>query len=447
MTTQTTKKRSLLEASADIFNANRSAKQATGDAFGAGSTLNNPLTSPTIVDLGPAHIKSSEPFVDFTKGVPSATPPGKTPPVGAEEKKILGTQPAQTAGEKQAPWEQLPDQNYKSMSTGAETPGHETVKPGQGNIPMPWAHESFVVSPEDLEDFLEEAKKLDPKTDAKGKKDWMNSWKSKRKSANKANSKADRKTVREGLDDVLAQSKDYQEDIDAIFSDETLSEEFKTKASTVFEAAVTSRVREVTDILETVFVSAMDERVEEIRLALEGRVNDYLDYMVKEWIAENEIAIEKGLRAEIVEDFIGGLRNLFLEHYIDIPEEKVDLVSELSEKVAELEAQLSSQVAKNIDVSKELGESKKSEAIRKICEGMTDTQVEKMKSLAEGVDYTTATEFVEKVKSIKESYYPTVKVKTPSRDVLNEDTVIITETKSIADPLMRSAMRILSDKQ
>lgn len=442
------KKQGLLEAAAEIFNANRSSKQATGDAFGAGTQLHNTFTSPTIVDLGPAHIKANEPFVDFTKGVPTATPPGKTPPVGSEPKKVLPKQTAQTAGVDPVDPEKLPNQDYQKISHREETPGHCTVKPGQGNVMPSWAHESFVVSLDDLISLLDEAKDWkddDNDADDKGKK--VVAWKQARKASMKADSKATKKGLKEGLEEFLQASRDYSDDVNAIFSDEDgISDEFKTKAKTIFEAAVSSRVSELAESLEAAFYTNLDEAIETAKEELEGQVNDYLDYMVKEWMTENEIAIEKGLRTEIAEDFIGALRNLFMEHYIDIPEDKVDLIGELTEKVAALETQLNTQVSKNIEVSKELGEAKKADAVRQVCEGLTQTQVEKVRSLAEGVEFTTESEFTEKMQQIKESYFPT-KIKTPSRDALNDNTMVLTEethTHVVTDPFVQAAVKALS---
>ena len=145
--------------------------------------------------------------------------------------------------------------------------------------------------------------------------------------------------------------------------------------------------------------------VEQVKEELSTRVSDYLKYMTEEWMKENELAIVSGLRAEIAEEFMTGLRNLYVEHNINIPEEKVDIVNELISKVEELENSLNEQINHSVELTKELNEQKKMEAIYIACEGLTQTQVEKLKSLTESIEFTTEEEFVEKVETLKESYF------------------------------------------
>lgn len=199
---------------------------------------------------------------------------------------------------------------------------------------------------------------------------------------------------------------DLSADIDAIFGDENISEEFKSKVSTIFEARVTDRINTIKEEIETEYSSMLEEAVESIRTDLTEKVNDYLDYIVEEWMKQNEVAIEKGLRTEMVEDFIGGLRNLFAEHYIDVPAEKVDLVDELATKVEGLEDKLNEEIQRGIEYKKQLTEAKKIEVVRTVCEGLTSTQVEKIKSLAESVEFSTEEEYQEKLETIRENYFP-----------------------------------------
>jgi hypothetical protein len=195
-------------------------------------------------------------------------------------------------------------------------------------------------------------------------------------------------------------------DIDAIFGDENISEEFKSKVSTIFEARVTDRINTIKEEIEAEYSSMLEEAVESIRTDLTEKVNDYLDYIVEEWMKQNEVAIEKGLRTEMVEDFIGGLRNLFAEHYIDVPAEKVDLVDELATKVESLEDKLNEEIQRGIEYKKQLTEAKKIDVVRTVCEGLTSTQVEKIKSLAESVEFSTEEEYQEKLETIRENYFP-----------------------------------------
>ena len=207
--------------------------------------------------------------------------------------------------------------------------------------------------------------------------------------------------------EVVAEDKiNVSDDIDAIFGDENISEEFKSKVSTIFEARVTDRINTIKEEIEAEYSSMLEEAVESIRTDLTEKVNDYLDYIVEEWMKQNEVAIEKGLRAEMVEDFIGGLRNLFAEHYIDVPAEKVDLVDELATKVEGLEDKLNEEIQRGIEYKKQLTEAKKIEVVRTVCEGLTSTQVEKIKSLAESVEFSTEEEYQEKLETIRENYFP-----------------------------------------
>jgi hypothetical protein len=225
---------------------------------------------------------------------------------------------------------------------------------------------------------------------------------------------------------------------------ESLSEEFKTKAATIFEAAVMSRVEAIAVDVEQQLTEQFDAAVEVIKEEMATKVDDYLNYMVEQWMKENEIAIEKGLRAEIAEDFMNGLRNLFIEHYIDIPEEKVDVVEELSAKVEELEEALNEQINKGVELTKDLNEQKKIEAIYTACEGLTQTQVEKLKSLAESVEFTTEQEFVGKLDVLKESYFK-AEVKTANNSALDDEVLIEDEKKqTFSDPSMEVYAKAIS---
>jgi hypothetical protein len=242
---------------------------------------------------------------------------------------------------------------------------------------------------------------------------------------------------------MLAKEK-MKEDMDALLSGENLSEEFVTKASTIFEAAVIARAEEVIALAEAELTEQFEAAVEEVKEDLAAKVDDYLNYMVEEWMTENQIAIEKGLRAEIVEDFIGGLRNLFVEHNIDIPADKVDVVEELTAKVEELEASLNEQINRGVELTKNLNESKKIEAIYTACEGLTQTQVEKLKTLAEGVEFTTEEEFVTKMDTLKESYFK-ADVKVAEASAMDE--ILVEEEKKTpksSDPSMEIYAKTIS---
>ena len=197
------------------------------------------------------------------------------------------------------------------------------------------------------------------------------------------------------------------EDINALFADDnTISEEFKQKVTTIFEARVLDRVKQIEEETESRYASMLEEAVEAVKEDLTEKVNDYIAYVVEQWMADNEIAIEKGIRAELTEDFISGLRNLFAEHYIDVPAEKVDLVDEMATKIDELEGKLNEEVERSVQYRKELTEAHKVEVTREVCEGLTDTQVEKIKTLAESVEFSTEEEYKQKLETIRENYFP-----------------------------------------
>jgi len=196
-----------------------------------------------------------------------------------------------------------------------------------------------------------------------------------------------------------------EEDMTALFGDENLSEDFKSKAATIFESAVIARAITVVEQLEEEILEAAEQSIEEIKADLEENIDSYLGYAINEWKEEHKVAIQSGLRSEIVEDFINGLRNLFAENYIDIPEEQVNVVEELTAKVEELQEEMQNVLNRNIEMWKQIQEGEKKEILLSVCEGLTTTQIEKMKTLAEGVEFTADGEYREKLEVIKESYF------------------------------------------
>jgi len=202
-----------------------------------------------------------------------------------------------------------------------------------------------------------------------------------------------------------------KEDIDALVEGEELSDEFKTKASTIFEAAVHQKVMEIAtkkiDDLEKEYQSNLQEEIVSFRDELADKVDGYLNFVVEEWMKENELALDSSLKSELTEEFMTGLKDLFTEHYIEVPDEKIDIVESLYDKVEELEEKLNSQIDDNVQVTSELNEYRKNKILEEVCEDLADTQSEKMKSLVEGVSYEDdADDFENKITTIKESYFP-----------------------------------------
>ena len=203
---------------------------------------------------------------------------------------------------------------------------------------------------------------------------------------------------------------DLSDDVKALVStDADLSEEFKEKAATIFETAVKTRIQEQVKVLEAQYEEKLESEKETIKEAMTEKVDSYLNYVVEEWMKENELAVERGIRTEIAEDFITGLKSLFKEHYIDVPEEKYNVLDDLTNQTKDLESKLNEQIEKNVNLSKEVSDLHKREAIAEVSEDLTDTETEKFISMAENVEYDSAEKFKEKLETIKESYFPKTK--------------------------------------
>ena len=235
---------------------------------------------------------------------------------------------------------------------------------------------------------------------------------------------------------VIRTGTSVKEDVDALLNGEELSEEFRAKAETIFEAAVMTRVKAELARIEEEFESKLAEQVAQNTEGLVEQVDGYLGYIAEQWMTQNEIALERGMKSDILEGFIGGLKNLFEEHYIDIPEEKFDVLGEMEFKIDELEAKLNEQVAANIELSKTLAESNRAEIVKTVSEGLTDTETEKFMSLVEELSYEDQASFETKVKTIRENYF-TTKAATVSSVVTDAPVEALTEEVSKKlDPAM-----------
>jgi hypothetical protein len=236
-----------------------------------------------------------------------------------------------------------------------------------------------------------------------------------------------------------------KEDIDAIFSGEDLSEDFKKNAQAIFEAAIESRIQEIDEALEAKYAQQLEEQVESITAGIVEKVDEYLDYVVNEWVEENKLAIEKNLKAEVAEDFMVGLKNLFVENYIDIPEDKVDLVDEMATKLEQAEQDLDKKLSENAELVAELNEYKKGKIVTEVTEGLSEIQVEKLKSLAENIEFVSEEDYAEKLSLTKKKYFEssskdeeTVETK---KDALNEETSTLEESYT---PSMEKYVKNLS---
>ena len=209
---------------------------------------------------------------------------------------------------------------------------------------------------------------------------------------------------------------DMTDDIEALVSDEDLSEGFKDKAKTIFEAAVAAKVKEQLVEKEAELEEELNKKVEEVKEDLTEKVDSYLNYVSESWVSENELAIERGLKSELTEDFINGLKKLFEEHYVEVPEDKFDVVEELANRLDEMEDKLNEEVAGNIQAQQDIEELKREKIISEASVDLADTQVEKLKALAEEVDFENEENFVEKVSTLKESYFGSEKLEAVSDD-------------------------------
>ena len=206
-------------------------------------------------------------------------------------------------------------------------------------------------------------------------------------------------------------SLDIKSDVDALIGDSDLSEEFKQKAATIFEAAIKSKVKAEAQRLEGEYETKLKENTESHKAEMVEKVDSYLNYVVEEWMKENQIAIERGIKGEIAEDFIGGLKKLFEDHYIDVPDEKYNVLEDQASKIEELEKKLNESIEKNVELNKANGELKRQDIIDETSEDLADTAKEKFNKLAEEVEYSNEDDFRAKVKTIKESYFGKKEVK------------------------------------
>lgn len=238
-----------------------------------------------------------------------------------------------------------------------------------------------------------------------------------------------------------------KEDVKAILSSEkNLSEDFRSKIATIYETRVNDKVqhkvKKIEEKLEAKYAAELTEAVQQLEAQLVEKIDGFLNYAVEEWMEQNQVAIENGLRSELTEEFIAGLRNLFAEHYISVPEEKIELVNELVEKVESLETQLNETVARNIEMKKSLQESKKQDIVDTVCEGLTQTQTEKIRSLVESAEYTSDGDFQKTVETIRDNYFPKT-TKTASAEMLSEQAEVA-EQPEITDSRMKAYVQAIS---
>jgi hypothetical protein len=382
----------LSENSKETFNANIAAKK--GQRGSNKPEVGTSKLSTSVVtgqqdagSIGDSPEEKDDGLPQYTKGTPTATPPGATPPIGSQTDGVgastLQGQPQSTMGRS--------DLAHTAQSAATDYAA--------------------------IRDRI--AGKMPTQTFQK-------------------NPGANFQSYGEGMD--------MSEDVKALLDGEGLSEEFAAKATTIFEAAVMSRVTaEVARLKEEFEAKVANTVAEEIKGIVE-QVDGYLGYIAEQWMTENEIALERGIKSDILESFVEGLKGLFEEHYIDVPEEQYDLLGEMQETISDLQSVLDEQVEANVKLSQTVNEAKRNEIVKEISEGLTDTQAEKLSALVEEVAYDDLESFESKVKTLRESYF-TNKTTSGVSSVVTDSPVVITEAGSKnVDPKMSAYLSALNNK-
>lgn len=233
--------------------------------------------------------------------------------------------------------------------------------------------------------------------------------------------------------------KDVDAEVSAIFSGEELSEEFKTKAKAIFEAAVLAKVEEHQAQLQEEFETKLEEATKEFTDTMVSKVDEYLDYVVAEWVEDNKIAIDKGLKAELVEDFMLGLKNLFTEHYVDIPEDKVDVVEEFATRLDTMEEELNSAISDNVALRAEINGFKKAMIASEVSEGLTEVQQAKLESLSENIEFISEEDYTEKLLLVRKKYFEASNVVEKKTDADDEQSL-----EEAYSPLMQHYVNSIS---
>jgi len=337
--------------------------------------------------------------------------------------KLSGNIPdGQTAG-----WEDLggpTPENYKSDDDSAKlkTPGatlkqvKDVVNKGAGAADaMKGMKEEEEIEYDEEEELVESAEEEEEEEEG-GKEE---------------KGKKEEEEEEEGEEEEMKEEFSIEEDVNALLEGEELSEEFQEKARTIFEAALRSKVSQIQEALESQYATALAEEVDEIKTQLSERVDAYLEYVADEWMQENALVIEQGLKTEMTESFLQGMKGLFEEHYVSIPEDKYDVLESMVEKLDEMETKLNEQIEKNVSLNKRLAESVADGIFEQVADGLADTQRDKLASLAESVEFESEEEYREKLETLKESYFPS-RVVSPSTksDTLSEGVSVAHESYS-----------------
>ena len=351
---------------------------------------------------------------------------------------LSGSTPGQTGS-----WEDLggpTPENYKSDDDSAKlkTPG-ATLKQVRDVVNKGAKPAEAMKEEEDLE-YDEDGELVEASHEDEDDEDEDEDEKGKKK--NKKEEDEDDEDEDEMKEEYEEEEYDIEEDVNALLAGEDLSEEFQEKARTIFEAALRSKVSEIKETLEEQYSNVLAEEVEEIKTELAERVDSYLEYVADEWISENALAVEQGLKTEMTESFLQGMRGLFEEHYVTIPEEKYNVLENMVEKLDDMETKLNEQIEKNISLNKRLSESVADGIFEQVSEGLADTQKDKLASLSESVEFESEIEYREKLETLKESYFPS-RIISPSARTETLSEGLDSAPESISGP-MASYLKTLS---
>ena len=328
-------------------------------------------------DLGPAVVKPTDSNPDATKKV----------------KEVSGQAPQKSEGAPD-PMPTLKKEGAKETDKDSED---KEIKEGE----MPAGLKKYLDKKDDKKESMDDKEK--EKVNASYKKEDADAEK---KDEKVKEEKEDKKEI------------DVKEHVDALIAGEdSLSEEFKSKAAVVFETAIKSKVKEIAEEMQADYDKKLTEETSKSKDELVEKVDSYLAYVVEEWMKENELALERGIKGEIAEDFISGLKKLFEDHYIDVPDEKYDVLEDQAGKIEDLEKKLNEEIEKNVEMNKVNGGYKRQEIIDEHSKDLADTAKEKFDSLVEGVEYSSEEDFAQKVKTIKESYFEQKAEKSASADI------------------------------
>jgi len=335
---------------------------------------------------------------------------------------FVGSTPGQSITDLGGP---TPD-NYRSTddSSKLNTGAMKTVR----DIVNSKASRAEEIEFDEDEELLEAAKENEEDEDEEDDEEEENSSKKKKKMKEASDDEEEDFEEEEEISDEI--EVDVEEDVQALFGGENLSEEFRDKARTIFEAAVRSKVQEASDIIAAKYERALQENVSVIQEELTERVDSYLEYVAEEWLVENSLQVENGLKSQIAESFMTGLKGLFEDNYVDMPEEKYNVLEQMVEKLDEMESKLNEQIERNVHLNQRLSESVSDSIFHEVARGLAETQKEKLFGLAESVEFVSEENYREKLETLRESYFP----KNPVSHVRDEE-MLGTSVESISESM------------